>query len=340
MKNYDVIIVGGGPAGLNCAYELSKSNKKVLLLEQNKEIGSKVCAGGLTRKSINHLGLPKNMIDCSFRRVVINTPSRKKIVRSDNVIINTIDRARLGRWQLKRLKKKNVDIRTNAKVTEIKEKCIMVNNTEKIGFKFLVGADGSCSIVRRFLGINNEKVGVGMQYIIPTEDYKEIEIFLDYKIFRTWYAWIFPHKGYVSIGCGADPNALPIDRLKRNFDLWLKKKNIDVSKAKFESALINLGYEGYRFGGMFLIGDAAGLASELTGEGIYEALVSGEEVAKEIIDKNYIPKKLDQLVKNKKRHNRITKWLELFGKRGEILYRLGFLLLKIKPMRKVLSEWV
>ena len=48
--DYDVIIVGTGPAGGMCAYELSKRNLRVLLLEKEKLPRYKVCAGGLTKK--------------------------------------------------------------------------------------------------------------------------------------------------------------------------------------------------------------------------------------------------------------------------------------------------
>jgi len=50
MEKYDVVIVGAGPAGLACAKELSKGSKTILLIEKNKIIGPKVCAGGLRKK--------------------------------------------------------------------------------------------------------------------------------------------------------------------------------------------------------------------------------------------------------------------------------------------------
>jgi flavin-dependent dehydrogenase len=47
MEVFDVIIVGGGPAGLICAETLGKSDKRVLLLEKEANFGDKLCAGGL-----------------------------------------------------------------------------------------------------------------------------------------------------------------------------------------------------------------------------------------------------------------------------------------------------
>ncbi len=46
MKSYDVIIIGAGPAGLACAKILSDSDKEVLIIEKNKELGIKYAAEG------------------------------------------------------------------------------------------------------------------------------------------------------------------------------------------------------------------------------------------------------------------------------------------------------
>ena len=54
MENkFDVVIIGAGPAGLKCAEQLKNSNLSVLVIEKNKIIGPKVCAGGLTPLAAN-----------------------------------------------------------------------------------------------------------------------------------------------------------------------------------------------------------------------------------------------------------------------------------------------
>ena len=45
---YDIVIVGGGPAGLACARTASGRGIRTLLIERKKTIGKKVCAGGIT----------------------------------------------------------------------------------------------------------------------------------------------------------------------------------------------------------------------------------------------------------------------------------------------------
>jgi geranylgeranyl reductase len=288
MKFYDVIIVGAGPGGLACARKLGNAGKKVLLLEKNKVIGPKVCAGGLTGKGLEYFKIPEGLLDFKFDMVNVFTPLQKRFINTDKAFIHTIDRKKLGQWQLKKIKKKNVIIRTSSMVTKITGSYIVVNDSRKIGYKYLVGADGSNSSVRAHLGLKVRDFLIAIQYIVPKTIYDKFEFFFDSKLFGAGYAWIFPHKKYVSIGCGCDPRIMPIKKIREGFDIWLRENNIDVSKGIFEASPINYDYQGHKFNNIFLVGDAAGLASGLTGEGIYQALVSGEEVAKLIIDENYV----------------------------------------------------
>ncbi|CAD7775814.1 Putative thiazole biosynthetic enzyme [Candidatus Methanoperedenaceae archaeon GB50] len=66
----EVIIIGGGPAGLNCAYYLAKSGKDVILLEKHAFPVDKLCAGGLTVKDFEEL--PKDIIERAFVTQIIH----------------------------------------------------------------------------------------------------------------------------------------------------------------------------------------------------------------------------------------------------------------------------
>jgi len=290
IESYDVIIIGAGPGGLSCASELVKSNKSVLLLEKNKIIGPKICAGGIRESDFEHLKLENELRGCEV----------------DEAGYLTVDRKELGQSQLKKLDKKRIHIRTESKVERIEEGRITVNGHPKIRFKHLVGADGAVSIVRRYLKLREKYVVFAMQYIIRAKrfdypgDIKKIQYYYNEKLFQWWYGWIFPHKDYFSIGCGCGRGLLSPRTLKENFKRWLIEMRLDVQKKKSEGFPINCDYRGHEFENIYLVGDAAGLASYATGEGIHQALVSGEEVAKMIIDPKYKSKRMEKLLSEKK----------------------------------------
>ncbi len=334
MESFDVIIVGAGPAGLKCAETLGNSKYKVLLLEKNSEIGPKVCAGGLTGKDIEYLNLPQSLIDFQYNEIKIHINNSNFNMKNRDNFIYTFGRKNLGQWQLEKLKKfNNISVRTDSKVSEIEKNFVVVNG-KKIFYKFLVGADGSLSVVKRYLGIKSKNVGIAIQYIIPTKKYRELEIFLDSKLFSVWYAWIFPHKDYVSIGCGSNPKIFSPKELADNFKLWLKKNQIDISNARYEAFVLDYDYRGHKFENVFLIGDAGGFVSELTGEGIYQALVSGEEVGKIILDPDYKSAEIERLLKIKKRHKLLANFSFRSGKFRTLIFYIGLILLKIPYFRK------
>lgn len=310
MESYEIIIIGAGPGGLSAAQKLGEAGRKVLLLEKNKIIGPKVCAGGLSGKDLKDFKIPQELLDGEFDGVNILTPLQKCSIRSDKSVIYTIDRKNLGQWQLKKIDKNNVIVRTGAMVTGIGDGFVSVNGSEKIGFKYLIGADGSNSSVRAHLGLKVKDVSVAIQYIVPEKKYDKFEFFFDVKLFGPGYAWIFPHKDYVSIGCGCASEIMPAKKIREGFEVWLKKNRIDVSRGRFEASPINFDYQGYKFGNIFLVGDAAGLASGLTGEGIYQALVSGEEIAKMIIDEKYVSERMRDILKKKQAQKRVYSFLK------------------------------
>jgi len=310
MESFEVIIIGAGPAGLSAAKKFSEAGRKVLLLEKNSVIGPKVCAGGLPSVVVDDFNLPKELLDLETREMTFHTPLQEKTFALGGPFY-TIDRAELGAWQLGKLKNTSIEVRTGAKVTKIGKDFIVINNSEEVRFEYLIGADGANSIVRKYLGIKTKNFSVAIQYIIPSDEFKKVEIFFDQSLISLGYVWIFPHRGYVSIGCGTEPRFYSTQKVAAGFEKWIKKNNIDISKAKFEAFTINYDYRGYRFGNMYLAGDAAGMAAGLTGGGIYQAMVSGEEIAKMILGKNHVSAKMKEILKENEKQNRALRFLEI-----------------------------
>ncbi len=339
MEKYDVLIVGAGPAGLRCAEILSRSDKSILLIEKNQEIGPKICAGGITRKSMQLMDIPDEVIEYKISKARIVGPRSEYTSRYlKEPFAFMINREQFGQWQAGKLENNKVKILTGTKVTGIRHDRIVLNNKKSVGYRYLVGADGTNSIVRRFLGLPSEKKLFTLQYRIPANGSRQFEVHMNNRYFRSGYGWIFPHPDFLAVGCLADPRHVPVQTLKKGFHRWLKKEGFDLSHAVYESFPISYDYRGFCFGNIFLTGDAAGLASGLTGEGIYAALVSGEETARKILDPAYPEEKINALLHYKKVQERFLSLLHGTGPLRQMIFHSILFLMNNKRFNRRVTD--
>ena len=89
---------------------------------------------------------------------------------------------------------------------------------------------------------------------------------------------------------------------------------------------------------MYLVGDAAGLASKTTGEGISLARTSGKEVGKKILDASYEMKDLNEILTFKRRQERILRIFYIFPFMQTILFRMFFFMMNKKWFQKFFGE--
>lgn len=297
MDTYDVIVIGAGPGGLKCAEVLGGTSLKVLLLERKQIIGPKICAGGLTALDA-HFKIPLEKTR-SFKSQHIVLNGREQEVILENPLM-TIDRYDLGQFQLQLVKKfKNIEIKTNMSVTEVGENYILTNDGQKYYFKSLVGADGSVSLVRKHLGLES-KIYIGIQYRLPIK-YDKLVWFLNPKLLASGYGWIFPHQEFTSAGVFFNPQIINSEQARNALNKLLDDYGLDYSKATFEGSPTNCLFKDFQFKNIYLVGDAAGLVSADTGEGISYALASGYDVARHILDSSYNFNNIYNILKYKRR---------------------------------------
>ncbi|MEJ2032952.1 MAG: NAD(P)/FAD-dependent oxidoreductase [Deltaproteobacteria bacterium] len=313
--NFHTIVIGAGPGGLACATALARNGKEVLLLERQREVGHKVCAGGITLSGLSGR-LPAELIEKSFQQQHIFSPTQRIVLRAPDPIVSTVDRRKLGQWMLAQAQAAGVVVMTSTRALRV-EKGYVETSAGRFSFRYLVGADGSSSLVRRSLGLASEQVGTGLHCLVPG-NFDRMEWHLDYDLFRNGYAWIFPRRGAASVGAYASRQGVQPRELLRCLQEWGKRQGIELREARLQAALINFDYRGWRFGNVFLVGDAAGLASGLTGEGIYPAVLSGETTAATILDSRYRSQRLERLIDKHLRHRRVLHFL-----RGRLACRLS-----------------
>jgi geranylgeranyl reductase len=303
MHSFSVIIIGAGPGGLACATLLAEKGLDVLVLEKNAVPGPKVCGGGITWRGLIQR-VPESLIDRAFPAQHIRSTLQETVLQSDSPMVATVRREHLGEWMHEQARAAGAVVRTSCRVGKITPNSVETSQGT-FGYRQLVGADGSRSLVRRYLGIPTEKLGLGIHFRVPGQ-FEKMEWHLNDTLFGNGYAWIFPFRDMASVGVyGAIPGNSP-QRMLQNLKRWAAARNISLNNLKPQGGLINFDYRGWHFGNIMLIGDAAGLASGLTGEGMYQALVSGETAARAFLDPDCDCSELERLIAKQKKHLRVA----------------------------------
>lgn len=293
---------------MKCAEQLKNSSFSVLLIEKNKIIGPKICAGGLTGLCGKY-GFSESKIR-SFTKIIFYISDKKHKEVELSFPIKIIDRYDLGQYLLDKIKdSKNITVSKETLAKEIKKDRVITNKGD-FYYKYLVGADGSYSLVRRFLGLKS-KISIGMYYEVP-EIMDNLMIYFYPKLLKSIYIWAFPHKNHTNIGIGLhlDSKHLTLKQSKKILEKFLKKNGFAYSEKEFKAAPLNSYCKGCVFGNVFLVGDAAGLVSKFIGEGISYALISGEEIGKRILKPGYEMPELKKALKIKKKEERFGKIFE------------------------------
>jgi flavin-dependent dehydrogenase len=325
MNNrFDVIIIGAGPAGIACARALAGSSLSVLLVEKNTAIGPKVCAGGLTRVAID-FGIPEGQAR-TFHSQTVHLDSQPPLKIILTHPLKTVNRTALARHHLQGIERAaNIEVATGTKVTGLTDSSIATDRGD-FSFRVLVAADGSLSVVRRHVGLPS-KFGIGLYYEVPQ---RSDEVLFQFRlgIIRSGYLWVFPHRDCTNVGIGFNPDTLTAGLAKVILQQYMKEKGFTANGVRLKGGTINHLYRGHRFGNIFLAGDAAGLASKASGEGIPFALVSGREIGRVILDPGYRMTEFRRMLVLKRRQEGYWRFFESMPRMQKMLLSSYFTLMK------------
>lgn len=316
ITDYDVVIVGAGPAGTSCAINLASSNLKILIVDKSEFPRDKICGGGLSERSINVIKrMPDQIFDMllKFNNIVISKGARfispnsmhYDIIPDNNKINGLVcDRKKFDNFLLKNVLKYNNISFLNKKLNEINynDKYFELSFDEfSIKTSFLVGADGAKSLVAKKLTKNNlikkNKI-VALRAIFENvegfDDRNLIELHFLREIIPGYF-WIFPMgENKFNVGVGTANIFLKKKKIiLKNLFYDIINNNISVNYrfkdskqiSRVEAEILPAGgfvtqISGNRF---ILVGDAASLVDPFTGEGIGNALLSGEIAASAIL---------------------------------------------------------
>jgi flavin-dependent dehydrogenase len=196
-------------------------------------------------------------------------------------------RSELDALCLKRCLERGASLVLVKAITSIREDSEGVEVGTNLGAlraRYCLGADGAASVVRRLSQEFPESTrGFAIEGIVRSGGDASDPPEFDFFLVPRGYGWIFPKGDHLNVGLYTSDSRIPVKREMLNEYVQRKLGHQVIS----EVSAHGLGFGGWKYrprmNRVFLVGDAAGLAEPLLGEGICNAIASGQAAAKAIL---------------------------------------------------------
>lgn len=309
QNKYDVIIAGAGPAGSTAGYLLSKAGLKVLIIDKSTFPRKKLCAGLITYKTVKLLErVFDETVDSLKEKGLINYESgcyeifcRDKLIsrRKTEVPFRFIERESYDYFLLNKALEAGAELvegdGIGLRSLDILKSSVTTMSGKKYSSDIIIGADGVNSRIRRSFLVDlfgredwSGNLASAHEIFLSREsvrkNFEHPALFFDY---IDWgYAWIFPNRDQLKIGMCALKKRNREDVLTA-FRAFLADIDLDgKAEEKIHSYVLPYGsfLTSPVFRNVMLVGDAAGFADPLLGEGIFYAQRSAELVSHAILE--------------------------------------------------------
>ncbi len=301
-SEYDVIVVGGGPAGSTAARRAALMGLRVMLIDKSEFPRYKPCAGAI-RNAVTSL-LDFDVTGVLHRKIsgfTMFSPSGQRIdcVPEDRSMPGyTVMRDEFDHLLLKKAREAGAEVREGCKVTRVLDDAtgVTVYTQDDMALRadYLVGADGINGVVARSLGLydgwHGDSAGVAIEVEARVGEktvrdicgdptgYDADVFFLYFGDVPHGYTWCFPKRDVLSLGAWCRQDRAK--GLRTAYNGWYQRfceeygiepQVLSESAARFPVKVADKIVQGRTV----LVGDAAGLVDAFTGEGIPHAVQSG-----------------------------------------------------------------
>jgi geranylgeranyl diphosphate/geranylgeranyl-bacteriochlorophyllide a reductase len=306
IREFDVVIVGGGPSGATAAHDLALKGRSVLLLDRAGRI--KPCGGAIPPRAIKDFQIPDDMLVDKAIAARMISPSAKKVdIPIEGGFVGMVDREHFDEWLRDRAASAGA-VRQDATFEAVERASDGValvrfnlkssdggsDKVEYVRAKSVIGADGARSKVAQqcIEGSDKGKFVFAYHEIVQTPQNwaakespkpgqlgSRCDVYYNGTVSPDFYGWVFPHGNTMSIGTGSADKGYSLrsatQRLRRQAGLE------NAITLRREGAPIPLKPLPKWDNGkdVVLAGDAAGVVAPASGEGIYYAMLGGRLAA-------------------------------------------------------------
>ena len=302
-EQFDVVVIGGGPAGATAANDLARQGRSVLLLDRAGRI--KPCGGAIPPRLIKDFAIPDHLLVARATSARMISPSDQRVdIPINGGFVGMVDRDAFDGWLRERAEAGGAVRRTGTfegigrdadgmAVVSFRE--VLDDGAERttqVRARSIVGADGARSKVAKAAaveGADRTRYVFAYHEIVRAPDVKpagydgsRCDVVYRGTLSPDFYGWVFPHGDTLSIGTGSADKGFSLRGAVTSLRAAAGLEGAETIRR--EGAPIPMKplprWDNGR--DTVLAGDAAGVVAPASGEGIYYAMAGGRFAAESV----------------------------------------------------------